>query len=282
MRLVRFELEGIAPENAVKRLKREKIELFYLQKPRKNRVSFCVERKYRKKVFTIFSRSCYNILEAKPFGLYAFFRAALSRAGVFLGAALFLALCLFSDRFVLRIKVEGTGNYYGETVLSLLEENGIAVGRAYKADAAEEATARILALPDVEFCTLKKEGSVLRVEVRVSPSSSLAAAGSLCSPAAGKVYSLTVLRGNALVSEGEEVEAGRELVSAAAGEKIVLAGAQIFCSRSAEGSDGDAALSLLLLEAERLGAEVLSSRVKAEGNGFRAELEYCITVRKNI
>ena len=286
--LYRFTVRGLYPEGAVFKLKRAQIPLFALQKTDKTTLQVCVERKYRKKVFTILNNSCYNILKVEYYGFSRALHWLKTRLGLIIGAGVFACLCALSNLFVLRIEVVGTGNYYQREILSLLSANGVGVGRTYSANIAPTLTAQILALDNVSFCSLKKTGSTLRVEVQTSPSASLAQAGALLSPADGRVYSLTVVKGTPNVQEGDEVVKDQLLVGTAdtEGQEIVMASVQILC-RYAERvapQQAQAALAQALLAVQATeGAEILDAgKITPDGEACIIELSYLVTKKLNM
>ena len=77
-------------------------------------------------------------------------------------------------------------------------------------------TAEILALPRVSYCSLKCEGGILTVEVRVSEEYETLKIEPLLAPAAGTVEELVVVRGTARVAVGDTVEAGQTVVEGVA------------------------------------------------------------------
>ena len=287
--LVKLKIEGLYPEGVISKLKREEIPLFHVQKRDKKTLELCVERKYRKKVFTILEHSCYNIVKAEPFGLSRAVEWGKNRIGFFIGAILFALLCALSNLFILRIEVVGTGDYYRREVLSVLGENGVGIGRRYSDKNAAEITAQILAFENVSFCSLKKSGSVLRVEVQTSASTPTPQRGALVSPASGTVYSLTVIRGTAQVAEGDTVEKGQLLVGVNGetqeAQETVMASVQILCTFTAQISEEnkEEALASCLLEIEALSsAQVQSARLTPEGDGYLLEITYLVTQSLNM
>lgn len=283
--LVRLEIEGLYPEGALQKLKREGIPLYFVRKTNKKRISVCVERKYRKKVFTILQNSCYNIIKEEYFGLARLFFHCAQKAGFFIGAAAFALFASFSNVFVLRIDVVGTGDYYRPEILSLLEDNGVTRGKPYPDEKTAELTARILGFENVSFCSLKKSGSVLRVEVQTSSSSAPCKGGALSSPATGTLYALTVIRGAAQAAEGDEVKEGQILVGAREREEIVMASARVLCQDSsfvAAKNEEEATASRLLAITAAGETEILEKRAKREEDGFFVEIVYLVTRSLNM
>lgn len=282
--LLQLTIEGIAPEGALLRFKRENIPVSHVEKADKRTLRLCIERKNREKAFTILRDSCYNITGVRLFGFWRLAAALGRRAGFFLGAAAFVLLCALSDVFVFRIDVVGSGDYYRDRVLSLLRENGIDRGCIYREEKTAEITAQILSFDGVSFCSLEKEGSVLTVEVQTSSSLPPAAAGGLYAPVSGAVQSLTVVRGSAQVQEGDAVEKGQLLVGGEEGG-LVMASARILCR--AEGlfaaESEEAALAQGILSAQSSGdAEILFVVATPQDGGYLVTVEYLLTVRKNM
>lgn len=282
--LLRIGIEGIYPEGVISRLKMEKIPLYNVKKTDKNVLELCIERKYKKKVFTILNNSCYNILYVKNYGLSRIPVLCKEKLGVLIGCALFAALCIFSGYPVLKIEVVGAGEYYREKVIGLLAESGVSVGKGYKEEVAPEVTAKILSLDGVSFCSVKKSGNVLTVEVQITPSAELCERGELLqSPAEGVIYSLTVLRGEAKVSVGDEVHAGEVIVSTENG--IVMASVRILCriEKTVDAESEEKAYAKVLLdvgvEAELTNHSVMPS---AEGEGYSVSVEYIVTESLNM
>ncbi len=277
-------IEGIAPEGALLRFQRENIPVAHVEKPDKRTLRLCIERKNREKAFTILRDSCYNITAERSFGVRRLASALARRAGFFLGAAAFVLLCALSDLFVLRIDVDGTGAYYRDRVLSVLRENGVRVGCVYRGSRTAEITAQILSFEGVVFCSVEKAGSVLTVEVQTSSGVPPAAAGGLYAAQAGVVQSLTVLRGEAQVQEGDEVKKGQLLVGGKEGG-FVMASARILCRFegffAAESEETALAQALLFVQAAGE-TELLSQSAVPQQGGYAVTAEYLLTVRKNM
>ncbi len=284
--LLRLKIEGLYPEGVILKLKKAQIPLFNVEKRDKKTLSLCVERKFYKKVFTILQSSCYNIIGVEYFGVARALAWCKKKLGIFIGIAVFSLLCAFSDFFILRIEVVGTGSYYQREVIALLNENGVKIGGAYREEKSAEITAKILALENVSFCSVKKKGSVLKVEVQTSASSSLGARGALVAEAQGTVQSLIIVRGAARVAVGDEVQKGQELVGYAQSEdEIIMASAQILCrlERQVRADDEKSALHACILEVESVDdAEILTQSVTAQADGFWVEITYLVTQSLNM
>jgi hypothetical protein len=90
------------------------------------------------------------------------------RTGLLIGGLLFLVLTALSDLFVLRIEVVGETSYQASAV-EILERNGIRRFAKFPNGKSDLATAEILRLDGVGFCSVQKVGSTVLVEVRTFP-----------------------------------------------------------------------------------------------------------------
>ena len=222
MLLQKIVIEGIMPERALSKLQREGICVYHAKKLKKNQILLSVKKKDTEKVFAIYPDVCYNISVYSPYvskkagaeGLAAALEWSKRRIGVFIGAVLFLSATLFANRFVFKIDVTGATVYRRE-VLAVLDECGISSFSLYSEGREQEATAKILTLKDVSYCSVEKSGRTVRGDVRrhaVSAASPLP--GDMVASHSGTVLHTAVLRGTPLKLAGESVTAGEALVGA--------------------------------------------------------------------
>ena len=209
----RILLEGNMPERALLRLRREGIALFRIQKTAKNRILFSVNRRDVGKVVALYPQaSAYQVKRLGAEGLGKYLRMARARAGLLIGGILCLALVGTSQNLVLSVDFIGSECYRREA-LQALDEVGIRRWAFYKQGQEDLVCARLLALDGVEFCTLKKTGNRLAVEIRLSPFPTMQTdEGKMLAKHDGNVLSMTVLRGTALKKVGDVVRKGETLV----------------------------------------------------------------------
>ena len=249
-----LQITGLMPERALLRLKREKIALYNVQKTQKNVVVFSVERKDLQKVFAIYPKVCYNIDEYTPFtltdlgaeGIGKVLQTLKNRVGLLVGTLLFCALTLFSTEAVLGVECVGSTVYQRE-VLSTLETYGVQPFRPYAAKNADLICSKLLSLDGVEFCSVKKSGFRVVVEIRCSsfPVKTLQK-GALKARQSGEIMAITALRGALLKQKGDKIQAGETLVGdyfeTVSGERKkieVIARARIACVYETELSASD-------------------------------------------
>ncbi len=301
MRLTyRLRLEGIMPERALLRMKRAGIPLYNLQKTQKNVILFQVEKKDIRKVFAIYPNVCYNSSDYNPYrvtllggvGLSKWIDFYKKRMGILLGVLAFAGVTLAADRLILGIDVVGATAYERECKIALAEY-GIKPLSLYPKGKEELVTAKLLTIEGAEFCSVQKIGNRVRVELRQSPlNTNTLQRESMHSRGAGKLLSLTVLRGTALKKVGEEVVEGEPLVgnwfTPAEGEKITvepIARARIACTYegihtvgSKEEAFAEGYLSLALAAED----EITAWSVEEVEGGFHVKISYLVTQTVNL
>ena len=216
----RILLEGTMPERALLKLRRAQIPLFHIEKPQKNQILFHVMKKDVEKVFAIYPKMCYNksdymayqVKDLGAVGIGKYVETAKRRVGILLGGLLGLSVILASQPLIFAVEFVGTSVYARETYQAL-EEVGMGLLAPYKKGAEDSVCAKLLALEDVEFCSVQKIGHRIVVETRLSPlSKTHIQEGVLRAKHAGEIVAMTVLRGSPLKKIGETVREGDALV----------------------------------------------------------------------
>ena len=208
-------IDSLSAEQALYKLARENIPVFSAYKSRKNQITFTVATKDLEKVFAILPALCYNVTKVRHRGLSLLYKKCLGGIGLIIGAAIFCLTVLSAQNRVLKIEVVGSGAYYKEQVLSVLENGGVKKLSAKPQNTAL-LSAEILGFPNVNYCAISCEGGILTVEVRVGEEHEVLKKEPLLSPAAGVVEELLVVRGTPKVAVGDTVEAGQLLVEGVA------------------------------------------------------------------
>lgn len=199
-------------EGALRKLKKAGIGVYNCQK---SGVAFLfsVKDKDIKKVFAIFEKPCYNISVIRESGKNRFLGKVFARIGLVAGTALFIAASAVSNLFVFRISVTGSGSYLAPEIKRIVYETGLKEFSYYKGFDAPSATGRILALPQVTFCNIRKSGSVLRIDVQVDNElGGTALKTPLISDRAGKLRNIVAVCGTAVKASGDAVNAGDILI----------------------------------------------------------------------
>ncbi len=288
----RFQIEGVMPERALLRLKRGGISLYNLRKTQKNVILFEVAGKDIQKVFAIYPNLCYNNSSYHPYtvtllggvGMAKGVEFCKKRTGFLLGALAFAAVTLWADRLVLGVDFVGDTAYAREGKIALAEA-GIKPLALYPEGKEDIVAAKLLTLRGVEFCSVKKIGNRVRVEMQASPLyTPKLQKESMTALREGTLLSLTVLRGTPLKKTGEQVRQGEPLVgnwfATDAGEEkgaAPIARARIACvyeclhtSESAEQAFAEGYLAIGVA-AE---GELVEYAVEERAEGFWVKISY--------
>lgn len=289
----RLYIRGVMPERALLRLKRAGIAVYDVKKVEKNKILLSVKKKDTEKVFAIYPDVCYNISVYSPYvvekaplkGMAKRLDTAKKRVGLLLGALLFAAALPFADRFVFDVEFVGSDVYARETYAAL-EEAGIRPFAPYVSGKEDVVCARLLSIDNVEFCSVKKTGFRVQVEIRTSPFSTDSwQDGNMIAKHSGELVSLTVLKGTPLKKKGDFINAGEPLVgnwfSTEDGGQVrvqSIARARIACTYEGEisAATGEEAFAAAYLEAGISEMDTLTEKTVAEaGEGiFRVKLVF--------
>ncbi len=296
----RLEIEGVMPERALLRLKRAQIPLYDVKKTQKSRILLSVRRKDVEKVFAIYPNVCYNKNIQSPYcvrkigatGIGFRLSKLTKRTGLMVGGLLFAFTTLFFDGFIFGVDVVGAKAYTRE-VYETLAENDVFTFAPYKGGKEDFISAKLLALDGVEFCSVKKVGARLRVELRLSPfQKPKAVNGAMLVTRTGKIENITVLRGSALKKVGDEVQRGEAVVgdwfSLEDGGQVrvqPIARVRISCTHEelVVADDEEAAFWGAYLDLNlKEGDEVLEKRIERRKGGYLVSLRYAVTETINL
>ena len=296
----RLLIEGIMPERALLRLRRAGIAVFNAKKVEKNKILLSVNKKDSEKVFAIYPNMCYNISVYSPFtvkkigeeGLGKYLLRIKNRVGLLLGGLLFVCVTVFFQNFVFAVDFRGTDVYAREAHVALAEA-GIRPFAPYREGREDEVCAKLLALQGVEYCSVKKTGMRLVVEIQTSPFSEIQLTkGSMYAKHTGKILAITALRGEAVRKAGDTVKAGEMLVADRftkidGGQVCVepIAYARIACAHEGvyEAESEEEAFAKAYLQLG-LSAEdvILTKRLENRNGSYRVCMEYVVTERINF
>lgn len=291
-----IEIVGISPQRALDKLARAGIEVYDVRKTGAASLNLRVKCKETEKIFAIFSGSCYTVTKKGQLRLKRLAGRAVKRVGAVAGALLVLLCAMAGNAFVLRVEVEGSGARYDERAREILAEEGVKTFRLYDEESAENARVRMLALPGIVFAELEKSGCVLTVTLEESEEISPPARETvLVAPASGVVEELTVLRGTALVAEGDTVVAGQTLADGffltedgERRETFAIARCSILCeytqSVREDSNDEDAREDAIAAAHMNAGGELVESEATAhaDGDGFIFEVRLCVRIRASV
>lgn len=286
-----FYIEGLMPERALLKLRRAGIPVYDVRKTNEKTLYIRVEKRDAERVFSIYptaqsagAESSFRTRRAPKKGLARWASCLKKRIGLLLGGLLFIGASVFLDGFVFGVDFVGTDAYARETYAALREAN-IRTFAPYRGGQEDMICAKLLSIDGVEFCSVKKKGMRLVVEIRTAPFAKAEFQnGPLYSAHTGKILSITVLRGTALKGKDEFVAAGEPLVgdwflTEDGGQVRVQALARVrmacvyereISAESAEEAFAAAYLSIGVSDAVTL----KNSEITATEKGFAVKLSY--------
>ncbi len=286
-------IEGMMPERALLRLKRAKITLYSIRKLDKTHLSLRVKQKDLGRVLAVFPSTefaPYKVSDCGSVGLLGRIEKLFSRVGLLLGILLFMAITLYADRFVFKVEYVGTDVYARETRI-FLERAGIKPFFPYASGKEDWVCSQILALDGVEYCSIKKSGSRLIVETRLSPfASEYAQTGKMQANYTGELLALTVLRGTPLVKVGDRVELGQAIVddcfSLEDGGQVrveIIARARFSCVWECDvnAKTAEEAFAIAYLEIGT-NVEITEKKIEESSGAFHVRLVYTATQSMNF
>ncbi len=299
-RKIRLKIQGNMPERALLRLRRAKIPLYEVKKAEKNAILLCVKRKDVEKVFAIYPNVCYNIggytaytvTKVRAVGPEKALQTLKKRWGVLLGIPLFCLTSLYADNFTFGVRIVGSQVYERE-VHAALDEVGIRPFTRYKSGREDEVCAKLLALDNVEFCSVQKSGLWVRVEVQLGsfPKRQFQK-GKMRSSFTGEIVAITALRGTPLKKVGDKITEGEILVEDSffteGGGQVrveIIARVQIACVYEALVCADDAesafAKAYLLIGAD--GVKIQEKNIEpCENNAYKVRLVYVAVQTMNL
>ncbi len=291
----RIRIFGTFPERALIRLQKVGISVYKVKKTQKNRLEMLVKRKDVEKVFAIFPNVCYNREANIPYsaekcgatGVSKAWEFARTRLGFIIGAVLFAGISVYADAFVFGIDFSASDAYAREA-RAILAEYGVKPFGRYRAGQEDVISAKLLKLGDVEFCSIKRVGHRVSVEMRLGKERAHTyTQGDMLAGRSGTVVAVTALKGTPLKKVGDNVTAGEPLVGAyfeTETERVntlCVARVTLSCTYEAvvTAEDSEGAFAKAYLETE---GELVSREVAPCAGGYHVTLTYTYTQSMNF
>lgn len=291
-------VDGVMPERAIDKLQKSGISVFSAKKIKKTQILFHIMKKDIEKAFAIYPNMCYNNIRGS---VYTFTRVGaltprervtrrFRLLGILLGVCCFLIAVLGSTDLVFKIEVVGSKVYERE-VVEILKENGVGVFSGYKSGKEKEISAQILALDGVEFCSVKKSGNRVIIEVRQTPLPQIKIEeGDLIAPRSCRLEKAVALGGTILKKAGEEITAGESIVGGffmnldgvSQSPTTVVATAKLLCVEEITARSEEEGRAQAILLVESLGGKVGVITIENEGESVKARVEFTLVVKKNM
>jgi hypothetical protein len=272
-------IEGAMVERALTRLAVNGVRVEKVQRLSPTLTQCVIDGKEWERVRKIFPKKsvgAYTVRLGRKVGVFAPLLALCKRTGLVLGGLLFLLLTLCSEAFLFKVEIR-TDTPLQTEIRRVLNESGMRPFRLYREGEKESVCAQLNLLRGVSFCSIKKVGSVLVVEVRGNSFvNSLERARVFSSERTGTILSLVVLRGQALLAVGETAQAGQALAVCDKEGDFVVARARLACKYEElfEETDEERAYAKALLAVYGDGVKITNREIKREEEGVLVKIEY--------
>ena len=214
---VRLEAEGGFPERLLNLATREGIELWGVRRYGLKLMASCPARQYR--LLRSPAKRCGMKLHAKKrHGMPFIVRRYRSRAGVLAGLLLFAIILQFLSQRTWVIEVRGNNKVDKEEIVHVMESFGVREGANLSSlDIPSLQLESLQKLPGLAWCVVNLKGSIAYIDVteRVSPPqlSNPDHPSNIKSTRDGRIVSVEVYTGQAMVQKGDAVTQGMLLVS---------------------------------------------------------------------
>jgi hypothetical protein len=298
--MVKLRLEGLMPERALLRLRRAQIPVFQVEKAEKNQIVFCIYKKDCKKVFAIYPNVCYNECVYSAYtvqvlgvvGAQRYIEWAKRRVGMLLGGLLCILLVLFFDPFVCAVEFTASSVYKREAYIAL-EEEGITPFSFYEVGKEDVVCAKLLQIPNVEFCSVKRVGHRVLVEIRTGKTyTKQIDKNAMAAKHTGEITAITVLRGTPSKRVGDKVREGEILVQpyyeTEQGGQVrveIISRVRIMCTYEAD-IEAETAQEAFAKAYLQLGitpdGEIIKTEITENGSLYRVRIDYAVIETMNF
>lgn len=275
----RIRIEGAMVERALTRLASRGVRVEKVKRISPRETECIIDGRAWASIQALFpkkSGGAYRVERLGAVGAFAPVLALVRRTGVLLGGLVFLLVTLFAETLILKIEIK-TDTPLQTEILRVLDESGVKPFRTLKEEERQSACAQIFALGGVSFCSLKKVGSTVIVEVRGSSFSKVTAREKVfVAKRSGTLLSLVVLRGKALAAVGDTVGEGQTLAVGEGEREFVVARARLACVYEGvwEEEDEKRAFAQALLAVYGEGVKIKNTQLKTQENGVFVRIEY--------
>jgi similar to stage IV sporulation protein len=288
---VTYHVEGLNVNALLNHLKRKGFTLYNVKKLSEKLATVTVNFKESQNFFAIADKMCYNVKKVRLSGwgypLYALY----SSIGVLIGGLVFLLLLFIMNDYIFSIDFSGSGSIYKNQVLEFLSANGVKeYSRFSNVDLERLEDLTLADNSRLSFVSMKKRGNRLKVELILSSEKVNTLDGNvfaLYSDVSGKVESIKVYRGAAVVKVGDSVKKGDLLVSGDVIVKDQPLKTNVLCSVTViadsfieyySALDGQEQVAALFAEAKMDDKEIISTNVikteKENGYLYAVNVKY--------
>ena len=194
------------------------VSVYNYERLGEEKCSVTIDRADNDKFFAICKNMCYNKRVTRYKGILSPFVRFIQNFSLSLGTLAFVTLSYLLGGVILSVEVEGSAKRFERETLAVVESLGVKKYSLFSSvDYKEIENAVMSENPRVTFVTAYKRGNALVVSAEVSSSVTEPLSkntSDIKTEVSGIVEEVSVLRGTALVKEGDKVSVGDTLVGA--------------------------------------------------------------------
>lgn len=212
----RVKISGVNLNRLYKECQKNNISLFDINRINYKNIEVDIDKKDLAKVKQICKEQNYSIDTLKSFGLVKLFSQLKSRIGIIVGCFIFIFLAILNSFFVWDIKVYGNSRIETSQIISILNKQGIQVGKTFaKFDSNLLENSILNQLEDISLCSVVKKGNciIINIKEKLEASAEVSASNDVVAEQNMTIKSINVIQGTALKKAGDSVKKGEVIVA---------------------------------------------------------------------
>lgn len=212
----RVKISGVNLNRLYKECQKNNISLFDINRINYKNIEVDIDKKDLAKVKQICKEQNYSIDTLKSFGLVKLFSQLKSRIGIIVGCFIFIFLAILNSFFVWDIKVYGNSRIETSQIISILNKQGIKVGKTFaKFDSNLLENSILNQLEDISLCSVVKKGNciIINIKEKLEASAEVNASNDVVAEQNMTIKSINVIQGTALKKAGDSVKKGEVIVA---------------------------------------------------------------------
>ena len=222
-----FKLKALNAEKKVNQLIKNGIDVYEFQRNGKE-LTFCVGKKDAQKVEQFFQNEEIEVYAKGAESVLSFLKG---RIGIIVGSAIFLLLIIIFSNVLINVQVLGNNFVQTNQIIDILEQNGYNKFKPISSiDTKDVENCLINSFSEISFASAMVKGNTLVINIRENKQEINENFTPICAEFSGVISSMQINSGTALVSVGDVVKKGQQLVA----PYEIISGNQISVTPKAE------------------------------------------------
>ena len=162
MKRVKFTVTGFNLDQLINKLRLQGVVLYNIARQANNCVEFCVDRRYYKKVKGALNNYQWHV---KYLGLTNYKQFLINNIAIFIAIPIIIAMIAISTRFTWNITIYGADEPLRQSVIEILKNNDIGVGKPIASSNEKIESILISQLPNVAQVSCARRGTTLIINI---------------------------------------------------------------------------------------------------------------------